>query len=386
MAIWGGDDGDWKEAQEIWAGDDGDWKKAQKVWVGDGGDWKLAFEVDDGGDTSTVKELSVTDDGGFTFTRAIKLWIRDGDESKTGTDWIELDFSEISDDEDLGVYDENDNEVDHYFEKFDTDDDKEIFMWVHKEWVRDGSVQLKLKYGNGPYNTSVDGTTLFSKDSNLNGCWLFQDTSDFSGEGNDITDQENVELGYSTSRGPCAEFSNDTDAYLEVDDQSSNQLTDYITIYAWLYVDQFPNSQFESCGVFNKWGDDASYVLDFDESGVLRFIVQDTDENNNIAESDSGKIGTGDWYFMAATADVDSGEAKVYLDGNEEDSVSFSDIRSSNFPPLIGVNAGKDLDEHFIGEMNELMLYNDALSGDELKAIYDASKYPQDFFDQSAAS
>jgi len=91
-----------------------------------------------------------------TISRALCFKITGGDESTTGTGEIVLDWSNISSQADIGVYDENGNLLDYYFESFDATNETAV-IWVYRDWVRDGTVQAKIAYGNGPSDQSLVG-------------------------------------------------------------------------------------------------------------------------------------------------------------------------------------------------------------------------------------
>src|SRR6056297_888275 len=103
-------------------------------------------------DFEKYKKLDVRSVSGTpTISKAVPLKITSGDDSTTGTGEIVLDWTNIASEADIGIYDENDNLLDYYFESFDTTSGSEAaIIWVYRAWDQDGTTQLQIAYGDGP--------------------------------------------------------------------------------------------------------------------------------------------------------------------------------------------------------------------------------------------
>lgn len=118
-------------------------------------------------DFNNRKPLEVTATSGnptLSLVQAVK--IGGTDETKSGTGWIAIDWSNVADKSDVALYDENDNLLDYTWETFDPANNKAI-AWVYGSFTRDDTVQVQVAYGNGPADNSKTAGTVFGNDSNL---------------------------------------------------------------------------------------------------------------------------------------------------------------------------------------------------------------------------
>ena len=96
------------------------------------------------------KELSVTKTEGepVVFLRNAEIELVHGDDSIEGTGNIFIDWSYISDKSDIAVYDKDYQLIDFRFEHFDLNSKHAIISISDRYWIRDGSVQAIIAYGN----------------------------------------------------------------------------------------------------------------------------------------------------------------------------------------------------------------------------------------------
>ena len=123
--------------------------------------------------------------------------------------------------------------------------------------------------------------------------------------------------------------------------------------------DDGPSSQLHwwvgiGCGSWANGG--AAFVLR-DKSGVIGYAVGTTD------------LTDGSWYHIVAVRDASTSENRIYVNGTEEDStiVTYADGFDS---PTAALNVGwLDLSHgyHFDGTVDEVALYDEALSSDEIR-------------------
>ena len=196
----------------------------------------------------------------------------------------------------------------------------------------------------------------------LVGFWKFDDESgtapvDSSGSGNDGVFVSSPSWATSSSCivGGC--LSLDSGDTVEV--SSFSGLSDEeVTVAGWVYMDTSSNGRL----LEHDWSSDG-WTLRSTSAGNLRFGVRQSGSTYNATES--GAAETGVWQFWAGTYDGET--VKFYLDGGEGASTNLS---------------GGVLDEEEIVEMgdsldgfiDEVRVYNRALSEGEIHAIYDATK------------
>src|SRR6056297_636478 len=173
-----------------------------------------------------------------TISRTVCLKITSGDDSATGTGEIVLDWMNIGSKADIGVYDENDNLLDYYFESFDATAETAV-IWVYRAWVQDGSTQLQVAYGDGPSDQSVIASTVFDNETDLAAGYLFNESS---GDLLDITSNNNDGTVYGATQGAdgivdgAYSFDGAGD-YVRTDQNVSMNLDDTVTISIWVKAD-----------------------------------------------------------------------------------------------------------------------------------------------------
>ena len=159
------------------------------------------------------------------------------------------------------------------------------------------------------------------------------------------------------------------DDYIEVNPSNNLDIADEITIAAWVRIEQ-PGG----------YGSPQHYVVDSrDGNGGGYGLNVDTDRI---------QMGVGDhwadlplqfqassWHHIAGT--YDGSEVIVYIDGFETASVSYGgwEIKSSSKPLYIG--QWYAFGERFDGVIDEVYIYDRALSENEIKKLYNPGAQPR---------
>jgi hypothetical protein len=166
------------------------------------------------------------------------------------------------------------------------------------------------------------------------------------------------------------------DDYVTVPDDPSLDLTDRLTLAAWVNA---PSGQDdyarivsrEQSGVGNR-----QYNLGLDANAREPRVVVDTVDSDGIAVSGAlpaDEVTDGQWHHVAMTFDRTS-KLRLYLDGVEVDSQSVSSsLVSRSSDVTFGAPAhlpGKDL---FEGWIDDVRIYDRALSAGEIDQLYDAT-------------
>jgi hypothetical protein len=209
----------------------------------------------------------------------------------------------------------------------------------------------------------------------LVGYWNFDEGSgtianDLSGNNNDGTIFDGATPGATwTSSGVYggALSFDGTNDYVLVPDDDSLDLSSGMTIAAWINSGSTSGARV----IAAKWDDNIgqhSYIFkDHDASSNLRIELW------GLADIAGGTaIATGSWIHVAAT--FDSSTVKLYYNGAEDASaVRIGSIPASASALRIGaVATGGTITQNFMGLMDEVYIYDRALSVDEINTLKSA--------------
>lgn len=192
---------------------------------------------------------------------------------------------------------------------------------------------------------------------------------DYSGEGNDgtingvthITDPDGFKVG-----GGAYRF--DGSDYISIDDDVTLDITDAITIIAWIYpIDN--NSR-----VIAAKRDDSNYAWEFaiSNDATSNYLLGKINDNSNEAVS-SARILEGVWTHVAMTYNKDAGEddeIKTYINGSLDGIGDYATAISTN---NVVVSIGRRMHsspDYFIGSIDEVKVYSRDLSPSEIREDY----------------
>ena len=141
-----------------------------------------------------------------------------------------------------------------------------------------------------------------------------------------------------------------------------------VTAMAWARFSKTEEGKIMSFFSNAKDHDDP-LIVDTAGGGAIRVSIHGTGPANTILSA--GFVAELDeWYHIAAT--FDHGKARLYVDGLLEDSATapFEKLLESELPFSIGAGAEKQANYLFGGSIDEVILFNRALSPDEIKTYY----------------
>jgi hypothetical protein len=226
-------------------------------------------------------------------------------------------------------------------------------------------------------------TAAVALDPSLVGYWKFDEGSgttafDSSGNGNNGT-WSGSGTHYTTGKvGSYAGQFNGSDDYVNGGNGTSLNPTK-ITLAVWVKANSFGNSKRIIEKAYTSFGEPYSQY---------NFIIGDTAPYDYFAFQASingtrkqaaiphGSVTTGVWYYVVGT--FDGTNLRIYLNGIEKAVTSASgNISSYDTNFLIG-KMGASESYFFNGSIDEVAIYNRALSAAEIKAQYDAVITPAD--------
>ncbi|MBI2583888.1 MAG: DUF4215 domain-containing protein, partial [Candidatus Aenigmarchaeota archaeon] len=166
-------------------------------------------------------------------------------------------------------------------------------------------------------------------------------------------------------------FSFDGNDYVRVSHSSSLEPQE-LTVMAWLYP-QPPHAGGAGGfgGIVEKATEDRdSYALTAYDNGVIAFSIN-WEQGFERCDSAAGALPGNAWSYVAATFDT-ARSAKIYVNGALSKSCTFtSGIKPITGNLHIGLNPG-GADEYFKGRIDELAIFNKALSSSDISAVFNA--------------
>ena len=186
--------------------------------------------------------------------------------------------------------------------------------------------------------------------------------------------------GVSGKIGRAVQFDGVND-YLSVANDASYHSDNAITLAAWVNWEQ-PIYQLSTL-LWKSQGSDCpdlpycsnrEFFLAVYGDGRMHLASTPVNSNTQIPiASAPGSFPAGQWHYVTGVIDANASVMKLYIDGHLADerheAALSAGIRSSNGPLLIGNVISTHGDAPFKGKIDELRIYNRALSVDEINAL-----------------
>ncbi|MDD5547781.1 MAG: prepilin-type N-terminal cleavage/methylation domain-containing protein [Candidatus Pacebacteria bacterium] len=217
----------------------------------------------------------------------------------------------------------------------------------------------------------------YKRDSSLIGYWTFDEGSgttvyDVSGIGNNLTFASvPVWTDFSKQRG-ALDFDGSNDSVNKAS-PSVSLSTNKITMAAWVYIEGHGTSDGADNNIFSIQDSYDYYKLGWNYTGNYAFVQTDYTDNSATSLHSVSAVtdGTGNWYHIAAT--YNGSAVTIYINGAYDNSTAQTKtLRSVTNTMSVGslINSTR----FFNGIIDEMRLYNRALSAAEILALYNATK------------
>lgn len=168
--------------------------------------------------------------------------------------------------------------------------------------------------------------------------------------------------------GNAFSFANGGTGYVEVPDNPNLDLTTEATLTAWVYLNQLPSSAGHTMHIAGKSGYARDLDLQVDVDNKIRFY---TGPGGPISVSSNTVVQVGQWYHVVATYKANV-EESMYVNGVLENTTPIAYAREANGNPFtIGENL-TFTGRYFYGLIDEVELFNRALSPSEIQVNYNA--------------
>jgi hypothetical protein len=164
------------------------------------------------------------------------------------------------------------------------------------------------------------------------------------------------------------------DDYVTVPDDSSLDLTEALTLAAWVKPSSDQESYAriisrEQSGVGNR-----QYNLGVNQSAEDPRTVIDTVDDDAVEISGEVPFTDDSWHHAVMTFEASS-EVRLYVDGDEVDSTSVnSSLVSRSSTVKFGAPAHLPDKDYFTGGIDDIRIYDRALSGSEVADLYTATE------------
>lgn len=216
-------------------------------------------------------------------------------------------------------------------------------------------------------------------DDNVVGCWSFDEAGGDIADDMSTYDNDGVINGASWTTGVSNSALNfdGSDDYVLVSHNPSLVPENAITVSSWVRLESFTSGWPYHAAIVGKGGCDVrsgyelqvSYASGGDSNQKLFWRAFPGGKMTELEIDYSGYLNQ--WHFLVGTCDDEY--IRIYIDGNliAEKKCSGS-LRQNENPLYIGRRDPKNHFDKFLdGAIDEVKIYNTALSSDDIKAIYE---------------
>ncbi len=177
---------------------------------------------------------------------------------------------------------------------------------------------------------------------------------------------------------------NGSDDYVTIGNSTSLDFSSStgLTVSCWVKINNSADTTRNFLVSKHNGGANGTFFLEvFNPSTntvTIKVMDTDTGTQNSVVES-TVTINDGAWHHIVGVANVTNTSMQLYIDGVQKQNVSksllSSGIKEEDIPVVFGqfYNAGAYNSLHLNGALDEVCIFNRALSATEVTALYDSS-------------
>lgn len=215
----------------------------------------------------------------------------------------------------------------------------------------------------------------------LKGYWRFEETTLWVGTPDEVEDNSPFENHGTAINGAiqnpngkigqCAEFDGDDD-YLTMDPTLYYFGTgDSFTVECWIKTDQETSNPHQILGTYEgpTYPTPNQFWSIFLENGKIKFGFRVNDNQAYNYVYSTSLVNDNDWHHVAGVKNASSGVMKLYIDGQEEASTTFTDGETyNNYDFHIG---NGHWDRYYDGFVDEVAIWGGVLDSTEIEDHHD---------------
>ena len=236
---------------------------------------------------------------------------------------------------------------------------------------------VSISYSYAGWNDVINTTGSVNTNDDFNylclrGYWKFdENTGDIAYDSSPYENNGEI-TGASWSLGKidyALDFDGNGD-FVEVLDDDSIDITDEITIMAWIYTYSWdnPTDTYDVRNIIDKGehtSGNAYGIYSYNQSGDHKLHFRLNKDSNADVTSILPSLNT--WHHIAAT--FDGSILKIYTDGVKTGEKLYSGAIGTNNEPLY-IGGAVNRDYWFNGKIDELKIYDCAFTSDEIITVY----------------
>ncbi len=222
---------------------------------------------------------------------------------------------------------------------------------------------------SSPFNNITAGLVgywKFDEDSGI----IAYDSSGFS-NGGAFSGSPTRTASSSCSLGMCLSF-NGTGGHIEVDNSSDLQITSALSIATWIKTSDGEGTIVSKTGTSSPW---PGYMFGVGNSTVVDGNLGFWDGGGTMIDSGI-TVNDNSWHHVAVTV---SGTSTIFYKDGVAGNATTTTALASNTEPL-RIARENAIDRYLAGLLDDVRVYNRALSANEISALYDSSVYTKHFY------